>query len=68
MATTKQKRAAKKNIKKAARVAKKKRTVAKLPKNVRMALGKEGGKAEEEGLSIKDADALFARTNSELYT
>jgi len=45
MATRKQSRAAKRNIKKAARAAKKKRTVAHLPKKVRTALGKEGAKA-----------------------
>jgi hypothetical protein len=45
MASTKQSRAAKRNIKKAASVAKRKRTVAKLPKKTRTALGKEGAKA-----------------------
>jgi hypothetical protein len=45
MASQKQKRAAKRNIKKAAAAAKKKRTVAKLPKKTRTALGKEGAKA-----------------------
>jgi hypothetical protein len=46
MASEKQQRAAKKNIKKAAKAAKKKRTVANLPANVRTALGKEGAKAQ----------------------
>jgi hypothetical protein len=41
MATTKQKRAAKKNIGKAATAAKKKRTISHLPKSVRTALGKK---------------------------
>jgi len=45
MATRKQSQAARRNIKKAARAAKKKRTVAHLPKKVRTALGKEGAKA-----------------------
>jgi hypothetical protein len=45
MASTKQSRAAKRNIKKAASAAKRKRTVAKLPKKTRTALGKEGAKA-----------------------
>jgi hypothetical protein len=45
MATQKQSRAAKRNIKKAARAAKKKRTIAHLPKKTRMALGKEAAKA-----------------------
>jgi hypothetical protein len=45
MTTTKQRAAAKKNIKRAATAAKRKRTVAHLPKSVRTALGKEGAKA-----------------------
>jgi len=45
MTTKKQRSAAKKNIKKAARAAKQKRTVAHLPKKTRTALGKEGAKA-----------------------
>ena len=46
--TAAQKAAAKKNIKKAAAVAKKKRTVAHLPKATRIALGKEGAKAAKK--------------------
>jgi hypothetical protein len=45
MATEKQKAAARKNVKKAAEAAKKKRTISKLPKEKRTALGKEGAKA-----------------------
>ena len=45
MATSKQKSAARKNIKKAAKAAKKKRTISKLPKKVRTALGKKGAQA-----------------------
>jgi len=45
MASSKQRRAARRNIKKAAKAARKKRTVAHLPKRTRTALGKEGGKA-----------------------
>jgi hypothetical protein len=41
MASTKQTNAAKKNIKKAASAAKRKRTIAHLPKSVRSALGKQ---------------------------
>lgn len=41
MASVKQKSAARKNIKKAATAAKKKRTIAHLPKSVRTALGKQ---------------------------
>jgi hypothetical protein len=40
----KQREAAKKNIKRAATVAKRKRTLAHLPKQVKTALGKEGAK------------------------
>jgi hypothetical protein len=43
--SSKQRKAARKNIKKAARAAKTKRTVAHLPKKTRTALGKEGAKA-----------------------
>lgn len=44
MATAKQKAAARKNVKKAAKAAKRKRTVANLPKQTRRALGKQGAK------------------------
>jgi hypothetical protein len=45
MAKSKQRAAARKNIKKAAAAARQKRTIAKLPKKTRTALGKEGAKA-----------------------
>jgi hypothetical protein len=48
MTSDKQKRAARRNIKKAARAAKQKRTVAHLPKRTRTALGKEGAKAAKK--------------------
>jgi len=48
MASSKQKKAARRNIKKAARAAKKKRTVAHLPKRTRTALGREGAKAAKK--------------------
>jgi hypothetical protein len=44
MASAKQKSAARKNIKKAASAAKKKRTIAHLPKKTRTALGKQASK------------------------
>jgi ABC-type transport system involved in Fe-S cluster assembly fused permease/ATPase subunit len=44
MTTAKQKNAARKNIKKAAQAAKRKRTIAHLPKSTRTALGKQGAK------------------------
>jgi hypothetical protein len=45
MATARQRSAARPNIKKAAKAAKGKRTIAHLPKKTRTALGKEGAKA-----------------------
>jgi len=45
MASARQRKAAQRNIRKAATAARKKRTVAHLPKRVRTALGKEGAKA-----------------------
>jgi hypothetical protein len=44
MATGKQRGAARRNIKKAATAAKRKRTIANLPKRTRTALGKQGAK------------------------
>jgi ABC-type transport system involved in Fe-S cluster assembly fused permease/ATPase subunit len=44
MATAKQKAAARRNIKKAAKAAQRKRTIAHLPKKTRRALGKQGAK------------------------
>jgi len=46
MATTKQKSAAKRNIKKASTAAKKKRTISNLPKSTRTALGKQANKVK----------------------
>ena len=44
MATSRQQAAARRNIKKAATAAKRKRTIAHLPKRTRRALGKQGAK------------------------
>ena len=44
MATTRQRATARRNIKKAATAAKRKRTIAHLPKRTRTALGKQGAK------------------------
>jgi hypothetical protein len=44
MATAKQRTAARRNIKKAAAAAKRKRTITHLPKRTRTALGKQGAK------------------------
>jgi hypothetical protein len=49
MATSKQKSAARRNIKKAAKAARRKKTISKLPKKTRTALGKEGAKARRKG-------------------
>src|SRR5256885_15103113 len=48
MAPTKQRNAAKRNIKKPASAAKRKRTIAHLPKSLRTALGKQGSSVVEE--------------------
>jgi hypothetical protein len=48
MATPKQSGAARRNIKKAAQAAKRKRTIAHLPKSVRTALGKQGTKVARQ--------------------
>ena len=48
MASQKQKQAARKNIKKAATAARKKRTIANLPKKTRTALGKQGAKVARQ--------------------
>jgi hypothetical protein len=48
MATTKQKTAARRNIKKATSTAKRKRTISKLPKKTRTALGKQANKVKRQ--------------------
>ncbi|HEY2499084.1 MAG TPA: hypothetical protein VGK24_18625 [Candidatus Angelobacter sp.] len=48
MSTEKQRSAARKNIRKAATAARKKRTIAHLPKATRTALGKQGAKVARE--------------------
>jgi hypothetical protein len=48
MATAKQRSAARRNIKKAAGAARKKRTISKLPKSTRTALGKQANKKKRE--------------------
>jgi hypothetical protein len=45
MATTKQRQTARRNVKKAQAAARKKKTITKLPKKTRTALGREGAKA-----------------------
>lgn len=48
MATEKQRRAARRNVKKAAAVARRKRTISRLPKEVRTALGKQANKVKRQ--------------------
>ena len=48
MASTRQKAAARRNIKKAAKAAKRKHTIAHLPKATRTALGKQAAKVRKE--------------------
>jgi hypothetical protein len=65
MATTKQTQAAKRNIKKAQRAAKQKRTIAHLPKTTRRALQTEARKgARRRG---KAGHALEDRNRQQLY-
>ena len=49
MATTKQVRAARRNIQKAQKAAKSKRTIAQLPEATRRGLGKQASKARQRG-------------------
>jgi hypothetical protein len=48
MATTKQKRAARRNVNKAAGAARAKRTISKLPKKTRTALAKQANKVKKQ--------------------
>jgi hypothetical protein len=48
MASAKQRNTARKNIKKAATAAKRKKTIAHLPKSTRTALGKQGAKVAKQ--------------------
>ena len=65
MATTKQVRAAKRNIKKAQSAAKSKRTIAHLPEATRRDLGKQASKARQRG--GRAGHALEDRTREQLY-
>ena len=48
MASTKQRAAARRNVKKAASAARRKKTISKLPKKTRTALGKQANKAKRQ--------------------
>jgi hypothetical protein len=63
MATTKQRTAARRNIKKARSAAQKKRTIANLPKQTRTALGKQGAAVARR----KRTGGKSPKTRQELY-
>ncbi|MDP9342711.1 MAG: hypothetical protein M3Q23_11605 [Actinomycetota bacterium] len=65
MATRKQVRAAKRNVKKAISAAKSQRTIAKLPKAVRSDLGRQAAKSRARG--GKPGRNLEDRTRQDLY-
>ena len=62
MATTKQRRAAKRNVKKAISAAKRKRTIANMPKKTRTALGKQAAAVAKR----KRTGASSPKTRAEL--
>ena len=68
MATQKQRETARKNVKKAQAGARKKRTIASLPKQTRTALGREGSKAaaRKRGASKGTGTGAGAMTVTEL--
>jgi hypothetical protein len=63
MATSKQRKAAKRNVRKAIAAAKKKRTIAHMPKKTRTALGKQGAAVARR----KRTGASTPKTRQELY-
>jgi len=63
MATTKQRNAARKNIKKAAGAAKSKKSIASMPKSTRTALGKQGAAVAAR----KRSGGSTPKTRAELY-
>ena len=63
MATTKQRTAARKNIKKAAAAAKSKKSIASMPKSTRTALGKQGAAVAAR----KRSGGATPKTRAELY-
>jgi hypothetical protein len=65
VATTKQVRAAKRNIQKARAAATSKRTIARLPESTRRDLGKQGAMARQRG--GRAGHALEDRTRGQLY-
>jgi hypothetical protein len=65
MASTRQRTAAKRNIRKAQQVARKKKTITRLPKSVRSDLGRQAAKSRQRG--GKPGRALEDRTRQDLY-
>jgi hypothetical protein len=65
MATTKQRRAAKRNVQKARKAATSKRTIAKLPKRTRSELGKQAAKGRRRGGSA--GHRLEDRNRQQIY-
>jgi hypothetical protein len=65
MASTRQVQAAKRNIKRAQRAAKAKKTITKLPAATRRDLGRQAAKARQRG--GKPGQALEDRTREQLY-
>jgi hypothetical protein len=65
MATTKQRRAAKRNVKQAQRGARRKRTIAQLPKRTRSELGKQAAKGRQRG--GRAGQRLEDRNRQQLY-
>lgn len=65
MATTKQVHAARRNVQKAQRAARTKRTIAHLPEATRRDLGKQASKARQRG--GRAGQALEDRTREQLY-
>ena len=64
MASSKQRAAARRNIKNVAKAAKRRRTVANLPKRTRTALGKEGAKAAQRKRKWRRRAATIQRSPS----
>jgi hypothetical protein len=65
MATSKQRQAAKKNVKRAQSAARRQKTITKLPKSTRSDLGRQAAKSRQRG--GKAGRALEDRTRTQLY-
>lgn len=65
MATTKQRQAAKRNVKKAQSAARRQKTITKLPKSTRSELGRQAAKSRQRG--GKAGHSLEDRNRTQLY-